>query len=143
MAALTKGTPRTFDLTRREQTNTHPVKAASKIYRGSAVGEDSSTGDARALVAQDVFLGFAEEDADNSAGAAGAVEVGVRESGSIVIDVTGVSSKANIGEKVYAASDNDFTLTSTSNTLIGKVLRHESGTRCVVGFEAAALRIDL
>ncbi len=115
-----------------------PVKAATKIYEGSAVG--LTTGYARALVAADPFGGFCSRRSDNSAGANGDRNVKVREKGKIILDVTGVTGVTDVGSTVYASDDNTFTLTSTSNTAIGKVARFISGTRVAVYFEAAHLR---
>ena len=115
--------------------NDVPVIAADIIYQGAAVG-DNASGFARPLVAADPFLGFADDKADNSAGAAGDVAVRVKEEGFIIIDVVGVVDEDDKDEKVYASDDNTFTLTSTSNSLIGKVRRWISGTKCSVYFQA-------
>lgn len=109
--------------------NDHPVKAATHIYAGAAVGEDS--GVARGLVAGDVFLGFAVGEEDNSTGAAAARRVAVEAGMQVELDVTGASA-TSIGEKVYASADNAFTLTAGSNSLIGYVRQHISGTKCWV-----------
>lgn len=116
-----------------------PVIAADIIYEGAAVG-DNASGLARPLVAQDPFLGFAESKADNSAGAASAIKVRVRTRGFVQLSVVGASSTADVSETVYASDDDTFTLTSTSNTAIGKVARWVSGTTCIVYFEALPLR---
>jgi hypothetical protein len=112
-----------------------PVVATDIIYEGAAVG-DNASGYARPLVAADPFLGFAESKVDNSAGAAGDKNVRVRVRGQIVLSVTGVTGVGDVGETVYASDDDTFTLTSTSNTAIGKVARYISGTAVVVAFEA-------
>lgn len=116
-----------------------PVIAADIIYEGSAVG-DNASGYARPLVAGDPFFGFAEQRADNAAGAAGAVNVRVRTRGQVVLSVTGAAGPGDVGETVYASDDDTFTLTAGSNTAIGKVSRHISGTTVVVAFEALAHR---
>lgn len=119
--------------------NDLPMVATDIIYEGSAVG-DNGSGLARPLVALDPFLGFATRQADNSAGAASAVRVQVKQKGEIVLDVVGAASADDVTTTVYAADDDTFTLTSSGNTAIGKVVRWVSGTSCVVYFEALQLR---
>jgi len=116
-----------------------PVVASDIIYGGAAVGENGS-GYFRPLVAVDPFAGFALLRADNSAGSAGDVNVHVRAKGIAILDVTGVTAVTDEGSTVYASDDNTFTLTSTSNTAIGKIIRYISGTTCEVYFESASLR---
>jgi len=115
--------------------NELPVVASDIIYEGAAVG-DNASGYARPLVAGDPFLGFAFRKADNSAGAAGDVNVQVRERGKTALAVTGVTGVGDVGTTVYAADDATFTLTVGTNTAIGKISRHVSGTNCIVAFEA-------
>ena len=100
----------------------YPVIASDIIYEGAAVGENAS-GYARPLAAADPFLGFAQRTVDNSAGAAGAKTVVVKRRGVIKLPISGLAITANDRAKVYASDDDTFTLTSTSNTLIGTVLQ--------------------
>ena len=136
MTTLAVNAPRSFVLGEHQDL---PVIASDIIYEGAAVGENGS-GYFRPLVALDPFAGFAESKADNSAGAAGAINVRVKSKGRIILSVTGVTAVTDEGATVYAADDNDFTLTSTSNTAIGKVVRYISGTSVEVYFEAASYR---
>lgn len=129
MTTLAADKPRTIEL---DSFNEHPVVGTDIIYEGAAVGLSGSF--ARPLVAGDRFLGFAEARADNATGAAGDVRVKVRPKGLVVLPVTGVDGSDDLGKAVYASDDDTFTLTSTSNTLIGRVYRHVSGTTCVVDF---------
>jgi hypothetical protein len=116
--------------------NSLPMTAA-KIYQGTAVGQVSGTDTYRALVAADKFAGFALDTFDNTGKAAGATLVQVKSSGMIVLTVTGLATTTALGASVYASADNTFTLTSTSNSLVGKVHRVESGaTKAVVSFDA-------
>ncbi len=135
MTTLAANSPRHYELGDR---NAFPVIASDIIYEGAAVG-DNGSGLARPLAAADPFMGFAEAKADNSAGAASAINVRVLERGKIELAVTGVTGAGDVGSSVYASDDDTFTLTSTSNTLIGKVARHVSGTTCVVTFKATHL----
>ncbi len=140
MATLTKNEPRSYQIGDNED---YQVIAADIIYEGAAVGENGS-GYARPLVAADPFLGFAERMADNSAGSAGDINVTVKERGKVVVNVVGASAiTANDRPAVYASDDNTFTLTSTSNSLIGYVSRWVSGTQCVVEFDALAVKAAL
>jgi hypothetical protein len=117
----------------------YPVIAADIIYQGAAVGENGS-GYARPLAAGDPFLGFAIAEADNAAGAAGAVTVNVRARGRIVLPISGLAITANDRPVVYASDDDTFTLTATSNSPIGRVSRWISTGLAVVEFDAALAR---
>lgn len=120
----------------------YPVIAADIIYEGAAVGENAS-GYARPLAAADVFLGFALETADNAAGSAGDKRVKVRTRGCAVLPIAGLAITANDRPAVYASDDDTFTLTATSNSLIGYVRRWVSTGVAVVEFDAALVRAAL
>lgn len=133
MATLAADSPRDYQLGEKED---YPVIASDIIFEGAAVGENAS-GYARPLVAADPFLGFADRKADNSAGAAGAVNVTVKTRGRLKVPVVGASAiTANDRPAVYASDDDTFTLTSTANSKIGYVSRWISGTTCIVEFDA-------
>lgn len=118
----------------------YPVIASDIIYEGSAVGENAS-GYARPLAAQDPFLGFAQRTVDNSAGAAGAKTVVVKRRGVIKLPISGLAITANDRAKVYASDDDTFTLTSTSNTLIGTVLQWIETGYAYVEFDANGMAV--
>ncbi len=120
----------------------YPVVASDIIYEGAAVGENAS-GYARPLVAGDVFLGFAQQTVDNSAGAAGAKNVQVRQRGHVQLPIGSLAITANDRVAVYASDDDTFTLTSTANSLIGWVSRFVSSGIGVVEFDAVAVRAAL
>lgn len=134
MATLAADKPRAYEGVAGNR-NDLPVVASDIIFEGAAVG-DNASGYARPLVAADPFYGFAIRKADNAAGAAGDVNVHLHSEGLIQVPVVGVTGVGDVGTSVYASDDDTFTLTSTSNTLIGKVWRHVSGTTCVVSFKA-------
>lgn len=119
--------------------NEYPIIADDIIYKGSLVG-DNGSGLARPLVAQDVLLGLCERQCDNTGGAASALNVMVREEWTMEVAVVGAASADDVGLTVYASDDDTFTLTSTSNTAIGKVIRWVSSTTCVVFCQAAHRR---
>ena len=135
MATKSKDGYRAYEL---GDINEYPVVASDIIYEGSAVG-DNASGLARPLVAADPFLGFCEQQADNSAGAASAINVRVKDRGKVVANVVGATGVGDVGTAVYMSDDDVFTLTSTSNSLIGKVVRYNSSTECVIAFKSSAI----
>lgn len=110
--------------------NSIPVAAATKIYQDTFVG--LSAGYARPLQAGDTFVGLASRQADNTSGAAAAIDVEVEAGAIVILDVTGASGVTNVGALVYASDDQTATLTASSNSVIGVVRRHVSGTKCAV-----------
>jgi len=117
-----------------------PVIAADIIYEGAAVGESASSGTARPLVDGDTFLGFAVAKADNSAGAASAINVRTAQRGLVLLTLA-AAAEADLGAAVYATDDDTFSLTdSGSDTQIGVLTRFVSATTAIVHFEATALR---
>lgn len=139
MATLTADQPRDYALGDIED---YPVIASDIIYEGAAVGENGS-GYARPLQAGDVFLGFAEFYTDNSAGSAGDKLVRVKTRGRIKLPIGSLAITANDRPAVYASDDNTFTLTSSSNSLIGYVSRFDSSGVGIVEFDAGAVRAAL
>lgn len=135
MATLAADKWRKFESQEPTSLNELPVIASDIIYKGAFVG-DNGSGLARPLVAGDPFMGVCEQQCDNSAGAASALNVKVREQGRLEMAVTGASSAADVNEIVYASDDDTLTLTAGSNTPIGKVARWVTGTTCVVQFLA-------
>lgn len=134
MAQLTADKVRKYKVTNQDARNQLGVAASSVIYQGSAVG--NSSGYMRQLVAGDSFRGFARAKADNSAGAAGAVEVDLIEEGVIEASVAGVTALTDVGTLVYMSDGDTFTLTSTSNSKVGTIKRFISGTTVEVYFRA-------
>lgn len=132
MATLTAQKQRQYGVGFDETFNDLPVAAAVTIEEGSAVG--LAAGLARKLVAADKFVGFAVKEADNAAGAASAINVKVRRSGSVVVPVVGVVGVADISKIVYASDDDTFTLTAMGNSKIGHIIRWITGTTCEVFF---------
>ena len=115
-----------------------PVKAATKITQGKAVGDDAS-GYARQLVAGDPFRGHSVSQADNTDGAAGAISVELL-SGRyrLQVAVTGASAVTDVEKLVYASDAETYTLTKSTNTLVGKVVRWVASTQCIVEFDTNA-----
>lgn len=127
--ALTQDTPLAREI---GDFNELPVAASSTIYEGSMVGD--SSGYARALVAGDAFRGHARQQADNSAGDAGDINVKLL-SGKYRLEVTLASvAITDVGKDVYASADDTYTLTQSTNSFVGKVVRYVTTNTCVVEF---------
>jgi len=113
----------------------YPVIAADIIYEGAAVGIVPGTGHARPLAAGDRFAGFAEQKADNAAGAAAAIRVRVRHRGSVQLAVTDAVI-TDVGEPVYATDDNVFVFLPVAAVFIGYVSRFVSAGVAIVEYDA-------
>lgn len=137
-------TTRASDIARNFQlgdTEEYPVIASDIIYEGSAVGENAS-GYARPLAAGDPFLGFALRKADNASGSAGDINVKVRTRGRVQLAISNIAITANDRPPVYASDDDTFTLTATSNSLIGFVSRWIETGVAIVEFDAALSKLS-
>ena len=131
MATLTVDTPRDMELGDR---NEFPVIAADIIYEGAAVGLVTASGHARPLTSVDKFVGFAEDRADNSAGAAAAINVRVIKKGSVKLAVSGAVI-TDVGHPVYATDDNTFVFTKANGVFIGIVRRFVSSGYVIVEYD--------
>lgn len=141
MATLSADKPRVFESGLDGVPNDLPMIDNDIIYDGAAVG-DNGSGLARPLVGGDPFMGFAVKQADNTGTghAASAINVRVRERGRAQLTVVGTSSAADVGEIVYAADDDTFTLTASGATAIGRVARWVTSTTCIVQFNSKTLQ---
>jgi len=126
--ALTANTPLT--IIRGEQSEA-PVASAATIYEGAMIGRNS-TGYARGLVAGDRFWGHSMEYIDNSAGSDGSRTV-KRLCGRYRLEatLTGVAI-TDVGKEVYASDDATYTLTPSTNTRVGVVVRYVTTNTAVV-----------
>jgi hypothetical protein len=136
MTTLAANKPRAFELGSRNQI---PVIASDIIYEGAAVGIVDASGHARPLNSADRFAGFAERKADNSAGAAAAINVDVVKSGQIELAVTGAVI-TDVGQPVYATDDDTFAFSPVGGAFIGFVKRFVSAGKAVVEFDAGVLQ---
>jgi len=136
MTTLAANSPRAYEIGTRNQL---PVIASDIIYEGAAVGMVVGTGHARPLAAGDVFVGFAEAKADNSAGAAAAINVDLVKSGQVQLSVSGAVI-TDVGQPVYATDDDTFTFLPVSSVFVGFVKRYVSSGVVVVEFNAGVLR---
>jgi hypothetical protein len=136
MTTLAANKPRAYELGDR---NEIPVIASDIIYEGAAVGIVDGTGHARPLNAADRFAGFAESKADNSAGAAAAINVRTVKSGEIELAVSGAVI-TDVGQPVYATDDDTFVFSPVGGVFIGRVKRFVSSGVVVVEFDAGEMQ---
>jgi hypothetical protein len=136
MTTLAANKPRAYELGDR---NELPVIASDIIYEGAAVGIVDGTGHARPLNAADRFAGFAESKADNSAGAAAAINVRTVKSGEIELAVSGAVI-TDVCQPVYATDDDTFVFSPVGGVFIGRVKRFVSSGVVVVEFEAGEMQ---
>lgn len=136
MTTLAANTIRPYEVGER---NDIPVIASDIIYQGAAVGIVAGTGHARPLAAGDRFGGFAEAKADNSAGAAAAINVRVVESGEIQLAVSGAVI-TDVGQPVYATDDDTFVFLPTAAVFVGFVKRFVASGVVIVAFDADSYR---
>jgi hypothetical protein len=115
------------------------VIAADIIYEGAAVGIVDASGHARPLVAGDRFGGFAQAKADNSAGAAAAINVRVARAGAVQLSVSGAVI-TDLGQPVYASDDDTFSFNPADGSFIGFVKRFVSAGVVIVDFDALNFR---
>lgn len=105
-------------------------KGAVRIYAGMCLGGRGN--EVWPLRASDGFAGFAVESSSVSD-----PRIIVQRGGTVHLPVTGVSSAAAIGSRVYAIHDDSFTLTNAAGYVpIGRVQSHIAGSICVVAFDA-------
>lgn len=102
-----------------------PALASSTIYAGALVGLSGAYG--RQLVAADTFVGMAVEKCDNASGASAAKNIKVDTGMEVKVTVAG-STSSTPGTKVYASDSETFTVTSSSNTLVGVLSEQVSTT---------------
>lgn len=131
MATLTVDTPRDYEL---GNINEVPVIASDIIYEGAAGGAVIASGHARPLTSVDKFLGFAEQNADNSAGAAADINVRFKKRGAISLSVAGAVI-TDVGQPVYATDDNTFIFLPTGAQFIGFVRRFVSAGVVIVEYD--------
>lgn len=145
MATLTENANLSYENSPPRIETEQPMIAADTIFEGAFVG-DNGSGFARPLVAGDPFLGVAARKADNESGAAGDKNVKLYTRVIVgPIAVAGYNAETQHRAKVYASDDGALTLTSGSNTLVGKIHRKASLTdgTAYVFCEADSLRVDL
>ncbi len=114
-----------------------PVLSGTRIYGGALVGQDGASGRARPLVAGDRFLGLAYAGADAVDGTP--VRVMLHQHIDAVLDLPG-SVPTDIGADVYAADDEQLTLTAAGNSWVGRIVALEQDGRVRVRLRPWASR---
>lgn len=130
MTTLTNDTNRVFEVN--NDSNAVALAAGTKVFQGSLIGK-TATGYGRALEAGDTAMGFAKDNVDNTDGTDGEKIVEVKSMGKVSLFISGLTI-ADIGKDVYASDDNTFTLTSTGNSKVGKIVRFEKSDYAIVYF---------
>ncbi len=100
-----------------------PMAAATKIYKGAMV-KLNAAGYAAPMAAEPnaEFAGIAVFTQDNTAGAAGDLEIQFWTEGVYQLTSTGLTI-ADVGKVVYASTDQDVSLTQGSNELkVGRIV---------------------
>lgn len=123
------------DLKTVDQFISHPVVEDDIIYRGTFVSADASGKLAQPLVAGERFLGLAEEQCNNSGGAASAKRVRLLRYGAITVAISGVVA-TDLHKAVYASDDQTATLTATGNSYIGQIIDVPAAGYATVWFDA-------
>lgn len=141
MATLAVDKPRILETGHDEFLDAIPMIDNDIIYEGAAVG-DNASGLGRPLVGGDVFVGFCTHNTDNTGTghAASAIKAPLKKKGVVKLSVTGVASANDVNEIVYATDDDTFTLTASGGSAIGRVSRWETGTTCLVAYQAKSLQ---
>jgi hypothetical protein len=104
----------------------YPVAAATKIYKGSLVALDASGNLIPGAVATTLTsCGIALETADNSAGAAAAINCEVQEAVARFVNSNSMT-KAAIGNLVYYVDDQSVTSVSTGASIAGVCVQVDS-----------------
>ena len=107
----------------------HAVAGSTKIYEGAVVSI-TAAGYAKGYAGGDtLFAGFADRQADNSAGANGAIKVRVRRDVHFRQVTLSGAVQADVGDAIYANDDGTFTKDATffvdpdtfNNLEIGKI----------------------
>lgn len=122
-----------------QELRTLQVGAAKKIYKGALVGL-SSAGYAQPLLAGDPFAGIAYEEADNTAGANGAISVRVYTFGDFGHAVIG-ATVAHVGRPVYASADDTLTFTAAGNSYIGVLQDVPAANEAIVRIDPLLARV--
>lgn len=149
---MTAKTANTDAIRKEGQMISTPVIASEIIYKGTptfakAAGDAfSNDGTTNTLAVGDVFIWISVEQADNSTGAAGDVDVRTYLEGCFLLTFSDTITKANQGDDVYVnnASD-DSVVTITTDTgnpqvIIGKIAQFVSTNTAYVKITNALVK---
>jgi hypothetical protein len=137
MTTLAANKPRVYEGGHRIEENVMPVIASDIIYEGAAVGFNDAAGTVGPLGTSSCnkFCGFAYTKADNSAGAASAINCDLITQGHIVLPVTGAVI-TDVKQPVYATDDDTFAFSPVSGYFVGYIHRWISAGVALVAFNA-------
>jgi len=123
-----------------------PVDDGDKIYEGAMVCVNAS---GYAVVGADasglIFMGIAREQADNTSGSDGAINVTVRRRGLFNMTFHTAISIANVGDNVFIYDDGTVDLTGnvTYNIFVGVIAKYIDTTHAWVDIEPAIKQADV
>ena len=123
-----------------------PVDDGDHIYAGAMVCVNAG---GYAVPASDtaglIFMGIAREEADNSAGADGAISVTVRRRGLFRMTFANAISVANVGDNVFVYDDEkvDLAANVTNNIFVGIIAKVIDSTHAYVDIEPAIKQADV
>ncbi len=128
-----------------QELRSFPVKTGANIFKGAFVVIEESTGYAKPFSSgagagtSNFFVGIAYEEADNTTGADGDLNVRVFTQGDFEHDVT-TATITNVGDKVYATSDDTLVLLDGTgqNVFVGRIQGFISSTTCIVRLHGTA-----
>ncbi len=113
-----------------------PVKETTKIYAGSVVCIENSSGYAvpAANTSGLQFVGVAEAQADNSSGSNGDIKVTVRRKGVFRFAASSIN-QAVVGDIMYAIDDQTFDETGSNGVVVGRLVKYVSATEGWIDIE--------
>lgn len=120
----------------------YPVAATTTIYQGDAVMLSSGYAVPGADTASAIFVGVAAAKVDNSAGAAGDLNVEVYDEGNFPFVASSAAVATWLGQMVYLNDDASVALagTTSNDVLCGKVTEVESASRVWVRIDAGGTK---
>lgn len=109
-----------------------PVAAAVRIFKGALVGTNAVTSAGiKPFVAGDQFVGIAYEEANNTSGAAAAINCRIYTACDFVFTLSGVST-SNTGNNVSATADDAISIGGLTAALCGKIIKAEATNLALV-----------
>lgn len=113
----------------------YPVVASDIIYEGAAAGQVKASGHIRPLTSVDRFVGFAERQADNSLGAAAAINCRVKRRGMVKLSIAGAVITDPVGLAIYGQDDNAFSFSPVAGVFVGTLARWEASGVVICEFD--------
>ena len=101
-----------------------PVAAGVKIYAGALVGRNPA-GYAKPFEPGDDFAGIAWATADNTAGAAGAINARIETLGDFRLPLTGIAV-GDVGKPVFATGDDALALLGHTDAFVGWIIAKDA-----------------